>query len=144
MPHQEDFNVLEEKVLEIEPRIKKLEECYERDIQSIFELLRKIEIRVAGGGLDDIQEIGLITKVRDIKMEIANQKIQLDEIEKNVFEIKNNLPKNRLLMNDIEILKNEIKDIQKYKYMAWGGILACGWMIAHYTGFIEIIKHGVK
>lgn len=143
MPQYESFVKLEEKISELEPRIQKLEDDYDRDIKSILELLRKIEIKVAGGGLEN-NEIGLITEVRDIKKEITAHKSQLNNIEKNVNEIKDSFPKNKQLINDIEIIKKQIREIMKYKYMIWGGFLTVGWMIMHYSGLLEIIKQGLK
>lgn len=143
MPQQEAFIKIEEKLSELEPRIQKLEDDYGRDIRAILELLKKIEIRVAGGGLET-NEIGLITEVRDIKKEIIAHKSQLDDIEKNVNEIKDSLPKNKQLIDDIETLKKQMKEVVQYKYMVWGGFLTVGWMIMHYSGLFEIIKHGIK
>ena len=141
---ENDYSKLEPKVVELELRLDKLENDYSKDIHSILRILKKIELRVSGGGLDDPEEIGLINEVRGIKRDIGNHKIQSEEIQKIVQEIKCSLPQIKQLIEDIDGLKKKIRALEKYRWMLWGGFITLGWLVMSYSGLGEIIKHIVK
>lgn len=144
MGHNEILTKLEEKVAELEPRLNKLEVDYDRDIHTILDILRKIEVRVGGGGLDDPKELGLIAEVREIKQDIGNHKIQLGEIQKNVQEIKCSLFKIEQWTDDIDKLKTRVRNLEKYRWILWGSFITLGWLVMNYSGLTEIAKKLLK
>lgn len=130
---------IEGKIAELEPRIARLEECYERDIVAIHEILRKMEKKITGGGLDS-DEIGLVAEVRDLKREMSDNKRQLQEIEKNVCDIKDGVNDTKQLTADVAALKLKIEKYEKYKWLILGGAMTIGWIIGNIGSIVGIVK----
>lgn len=136
---------LEDKIQDLEPRLRKLEENYVKDINRILDLLNKIEKRMIGA-LEDSGEVGLISEVRDIKKEMSSYKIQLNQIEVSVSEIKSNVTNVSSLVKDIADLKIRTDEhdkkfalYDKYKYIAAGILLAIGWLLNKISPFLEAL-----
>ena len=134
---------LEKKVNEIDSKQKILEERYQCDLENVYDILKKLEHRLVGGGLDS-GPVGLITEMRDLKREIGEYTKQTFKIQTTVDEIKSQLIPSQQVIKDIAEIKIKMEgfdrqrdDYNKYKYLTWGALLAAGWIITKVSPFIE-------
>lgn len=138
MPELEDrYTDLEKRVSDIDSRQKVLETQYHKDLENIYNILKKLEHKIVGGGLDDTTNIGVVAEMRDLNREVKENNVQTVLIKKSVDEIQKQLLPSQQLLIDVETLKSKIENIEKYKYMIIGGAALLGWVINKITPFFE-------
>lgn len=138
MPELEDrYTDLEKRVSDIDSRQKVLESQYHKDLENIYNILKKLEHKIVGGGLDDTTNIGVVAEMRDLNREVKENNVQTVLIKKSVDEIQKQLLPSQQLLIDVETLKSKIENIEKYKYMIIGGAALLGWVINKITPFFE-------
>lgn len=140
---------LENKVNDIDAKQKKLEDQYQTDLENIYIILKKLEVKIIGGGLEDDASIGIIAEMRDLNREMGEHTKQTETIKNTVEDIKKQLlPSQQLTIDvasiktklgtiDIEKLNTKVENQEKYRYMIWGAILVVGWILNKAALFVE-------
>ena len=146
--HEDRFVNLEKKVGEIDSKQKNFEEQFHKELGDIHDILKKLEVRMIGSGLEDNGRVGLITEMRDLKREMAEHTKQTAEIKETVGEIKEQLLPSQQLIKEVAETKSDLKDLKttygtkfddlnKNKYVVWGCILALGWIINQIGPYLQ-------
>ena len=135
--HEDRFVNLEKKVDEIDSKQKNFEEQFHKELGDIHDILKKLEVRMIGSGLEDNGRVGLITEMRDLKREMTEHTKQMAEIKETVGKIKDQLLPSQQLITDVEKLKAKAEEYNKYKYIIWGCVLAAGWIINQISPYLQ-------
>ena len=134
---------LEKKVIEIDSKQKILEERYHCDLEKVYEILKKLESKLVGGGLDS-NNLGLTVEMRDLKREMEEHTKQTVKIQATVDEIKLQLLPSQALIKDVAEIRTKLEThdaklavYDKYKWIVWGSLLTLGYLLNKISPFIE-------
>ncbi|MEK6861894.1 MAG: hypothetical protein AABY07_08060 [Nanoarchaeota archaeon] len=120
MPDHDKLTNIEKKISELEPRIDTLEENYKRDVETILELLSKIEKKLTGAGLDNGHDVGIIVEIRDLKKENVAQKEEAKEFKRA-----------------LGLIERKIEVFDRWKWFIGICLIGAGWILTHLPDLIQ-------
>lgn len=123
-----------EQIIDIEPRIRKLEDS----VGSVIEILKKIEIRLVG--TVDNDSVGLFSDFRQSKIDILNAKTTIIQLELEIKNLRENILFTKDIIKDVSELKSSIKELTRYKWIILGAAAVIGFILNYIFKFWDLIK----
>lgn len=117
---------LEEKISQIDDRVKKLEQSNKQE--EILDILNKIKDRLMGQL--NSESPGLISDVKSLKDSEKITQSQLKSIDENIQEIRKNQSLRINFEDEMKVIKKEIEKIKKLSYVLYGSFIVIGWLLS--------------
>jgi len=111
-----DLSNLEERVFSLESSLEKVD----GDVSAILSIAQKLEHRLVGSL--DSEAPGLISQVQELKRTVAETKEEFEAINDKLTEV-----------------QHSFEQINKYKWISYGAILAIGSIVGYALKFFAII-----
>ena len=118
----------DDKIINHESRIKKLEEDYPQQNLQIVELLKKIEKKLVGGGLDT-NEPGLIKELQNVQTDVKSLKDSTSSITEELKIMNKNSKLNIDFERKIEIIEKSVKNLQIAYWVGLGVIIGINMLL---------------
>ncbi len=120
-----------------EQRLKKIEANYTNDINKILGILEQIQVRLVGS--IDRDAPGLLTEVKQLEKEYVEIKARLGSIDSSIEKVSNHFASIKQIIEDVSTLKVKVENLVKYRYVAYGIILAISWLLTNYKSLAPFI-----
>lgn len=137
---EDRYTDLEKRVSDIDSRQKALDAQYRKDLEGIYNILKKLEHKIVGGGLDDSENLGVVAEMRDIKREMGENNIQTASIKKSVEDIQKQLLPSQQLSIDVAMLKATVEGLNKYRWISYGFIVLSSLILSNIKSLTPLLR----
>ncbi len=121
-----------------EQRLKKIEANYTNDINKILGILEQIQVRLVGS--IDRDAPGLLTEVKQLEKEYVEIKAKLGSIDSSIKEVSDHFTPIKQIIEDVAALKLKVENLVRYRYIAYGIILAISWLLTNFKSLAPFIS----
>lgn len=111
----------------LEQRVTKIEVDFPRDVKEALTILHKIEERLLGSL--DKETPGLINRVTQLESQKLKNIEHIAQLQITVKALEMNVPVMVDLASKVQKLQESLDQIQKYKWVTYGVLLTCGFIV---------------